>query len=304
MQPFASGAAFVDRSGAVVAADGAFLSRLGLPGDDPTGALRARAETMPALRALLSGEGPAVIGVEGADGERLDLERIPSGAGVLLLLRPAQADEWLEHAMRSHGLGRLAGGVVHDIKNPLNAMALQVAILGEKLSSSPDAGATAAGHLGALRDQIGRVNEILRRFLDVADPTAPLGYTDVGALLADVASLFTHEARRRRVALTVEAQPGLVRTACEPGRVGRLVLGLFARALAETPEEGRLVARAEARDGRAALTIEHGAGDRDPALGYYSEVAAAAAKALGGAFLQERRDTVERLSLTLPRNDP
>jgi signal transduction histidine kinase len=183
-------------------------------------------------------------------------------------------------------------------------MALQVAILGEKLSSSPDSSAAAVGHLGALRDQIGRVNEILRRFLDVADPGAPLGYTDVGALLADVVSLFTHEARRRRIVVSVEAQPGAVRTSCEPGRVGRLVLGLYARALAETPEEGRLVARADARDGRAVLTIEHGAGDRDPALGYYTEVAAAAAKALGGAFGQERRDAVERLSLTLPRNDP
>jgi signal transduction histidine kinase len=304
MQPFASGAAFVDRSGAVVAADAGFLSRLGLPGDDPTGALRARAETVPALRALLLGEGPPAVRIEGADGTDVEVERVPSGSGVLLLLRPAQADEWLEHAMRSHGLGRLAGGVVHDIKNPLNAMALQVAILGEKLSASHDAGSAVAGHLGALRDQIGRVNEILRRFLDVADPGAPLGYTDVGGLLADAASLFTHEARRRRIALSVEAQPGVVRTSCEPGRVGRLVLGLFARALAETPEEGRLVARAEARDGRAVLTIEHGAGDRDPALGYYTEVAAAAAKALGGAFVQERRDAAEQLSLTLPRNVP
>jgi hypothetical protein len=51
------------------------------------------------------------------------------------------------------------------------------------------------------------------------------------------------------------------------------------------------------------VTIEHSATDPDPELRYYSDVAAAAAEALGGAFSQERDGAVERLSLRLPRND-
>jgi signal transduction histidine kinase len=303
MHLLASGAAFIDRSGAVVAADSGFLAGLGLRPEDPTGTLRARAEAVPELRALLAGEGPDVVRVTGADGATVELERVPGGAGVLLVARSGDAVEWLEHSMRSHGLGRLAGGVAHDIKNPLNAMALQLALLGEKLSSSEDASAAAASHLGHLRDQIGRVNEIVRRLVDVAEPSAPLGYTDVGALLVDLGSLFAHEARRRRIELAVEAQPGTVGTSCDPARVGRIVLGVFARALAETPDGGRLAARAEARGPVAAIAVEHVAGASDPELRYYSEVAAAAAKALGGEFAQERRDGVERLSLALPRNE-
>jgi signal transduction histidine kinase len=258
---------------------------------------------MPELRALLAGEGPPVVRVPGADGTPVELERVPGGTGVLLVARSGVAIEWLEHAMRSHGLGRLAGGVAHDIKNPLNAMALQLALLGEKLSASEDASAAAASHLGHLRDQIARVNEIVRRLVDVAEPSAPLGYTDVGALLGDVGSLFAHEARRRRLDLAVEAQPGTVRTDCDPARVGRLVLGVFARALAETPDGGRLAARAEARGAVAAVTIEHVPGESEPELRYYSEVAAAAAKALGGDFSHGRQDGVERLALALPRNE-
>ncbi len=297
----ASGAAFVDRSGAILAADAGFLARLGLSPDDPSGGLRARAEQSPELRAFLAGDGGATARVPGADGHAVQLERVPSGSGALLVARPATGDEVLEHAMRSQGLGRLASGVAHDIKNPLNAMSLQLALLGEKLSGSADAATAAAGHLGALRDQIGRVNEVLRRFLDVADPAAPYGYTDVGALLADVATLFGHEGRRRRIALAVEAPPGVVRTTCDPGRVGRLVLGLYARALAETPDGGRVAARAEARGPAATVLIEHVAGDPDGDLGYYTEVAAASAKALGGEFAHERRDGVQRFSLALPR---
>ncbi len=300
MHLFSTGAAFIDRSGAVVAADPGFVAGLGLRPDDPTGTLRARAEASPELRALLAGDGPATARVPGVDGERAELERIPSGTGALLLLRAERAGEWLEQAMRSNGLGRLVSGVAHDIKNPLNAMSLQVALLGEKLAASAEASATASTHLGAVRDQITRVNEVLRRFVDVVEPGAPLGYTDLGALLADLGTLFAHESRRRRIALSIDAQPGAVRTPCDPVRIGRLVLGLFARALGETPDGGRVSARAEVRNALVAVAIEHTDGDPDPELGYYDDVAVASAGALGGRFAQERGNGVARLSLVLP----
>jgi signal transduction histidine kinase len=301
MYLFAAGAAFVDPSGAVVAADPGFLDCLGLPRDDPSGSLRARAADVPALRALLAGEGDGVARVDGLEGVSLELERIPSGPGALLVLRTPRASEWLEQAMRAVGLARLASGVAHDIKNPLNAMSLQVALLGEKLAPSAEASAAAASHLRAVRDQIARVNEVLRRFLDVADPGAPLGYTDLGALLADIGSLFGHEGRRRRMTLSIDAQPGSIRSPSDPARVGRLLLGLFARALGETPDGGRLAARAEASVRGAVVAIEHTPGDPDPDLRYYSDVARAAARALGGEFTQERRSDGVRLSLVLPR---
>jgi signal transduction histidine kinase len=303
MHTFTSGAAFIDRSGAILAADPGFVVQLGLPSDDPSGALRARAETSPELRALLAAEGRTVAQIPGPRGEPVEVERVPAGVGALLVTRSPQSAEWLEHAIRSQGLTRLAAGLAHDIKNPLNAMALQLALLTDKLSTAGDATAASASHLGALREQIGRVNEVVRRFLDVTDPSAPLGYTDLGALLADTAGLFAHDARRRRIDLQVDAPRGTVRTPCEPGRVGRLVLGLVSRAMTETPEGGRLSVRAEAQGGQAVVRLEHGVGDPDPENGYYTEVIAAAAKALGGELSAIRADATLTLTLRLPRND-
>jgi signal transduction histidine kinase len=304
MHPFARGAAFVDRTGAVVAADPGFVSHLGLaPGAELTGAMRERAESAPELRALLAGEGPDLARFPGVDGELVELQRVPSGEGSLLLTRGPHDFERLEHAMRSQGLTRLAAGVAHDIKNPLNAMALQLALLTDKLSSAGDAGAASATHLAALRDQIVRVNEVVRRFLDVTDPSAPLGYTDVGALAADTASLFAHDARRRRIELHVDAAPGAARTRCDPGRVSRLVLGLVSRSLVETPEGGRMSVRVELDGASLRVTIEHTSGEPDPELGYYTEVAALAAVALGGALNVVHDGALERLTLRLPRND-
>ncbi len=303
MHPFASGAAFVDRTGKVLAADEGFVSQLGLDAVDVSGALRARAEQSPALRALLAGEGAGLARVTGPEGD-VDLERVDGGGqGTLFLVRPTRGDEHLEHAMRSQGLTRLAAGVAHDIKNPLNAMALQIALLTDKLASAGDAGATSSSHLAALRDQIGRVNEVVRRFLDVTDPSAPLGYTDVAALVTDTASLFGHDARRRRIELTCDMAPGAVRTRCDPGRVSRLVVGMMYRALVETPERGKVSIRVGGDGPDVRVAIEHTAADPDPELGYYFEVAVAAAEALGGEFSQARDGAVERLSLRLPRNE-
>lgn len=298
-----TGAAFVDPSGTVLAADPGFLSGLGLQGDDPTGALRSWAETSPAFRSLLAGEGPAVARLERSDGARIEVERVAGAAGVLLLVRPPEWQECLEHVARSEGLTRLAAGLVHDIKNPLNAMSLQLALLADKLSASPEAAGASSAHLGALRDQVARVNEVLRRFLDVTDPSAPLGFTDVGALAADVASLFAHDARRRRVALTVEAHAGAVRTAADPARVGRLLLGMVARALAATREGGRLAVRAVAEAEWAVVRLGQGAGDPGPETGYDIEVASATARALGGDLEVLHEGGERRTVLRLPRND-
>src|SRR6266545_4252045 len=104
---------------------------------------------------------------------------------------PLIGDDGAEHALRSQVMGRVVAGVAHDIKNPLNAMSLQLALLADKLEGTAGA-REAEGHLAALRDQIGRVNEVLRRLVDVTDPAAPLGYLDLGVLLDDVTSLFAY----------------------------------------------------------------------------------------------------------------
>jgi signal transduction histidine kinase len=300
MLTYASGAAYLDRIGAVVVADPGFLAALTLPADDPTAALRARAEANPALRALLAGEGPDLVQVDLGEGA-LELHRVAGTDGALLLVRNARLQECLEHGERSAALSRVIAGVAHDIKNPLNAMALQLAILSEKLSGEEGPAAVTGPHLGALREQIGRVNEVVRRFLDVTDPGAPLGYIELGALVADVAGLFAHEARRRRVQLVAETARGAARAAGDPARVGRLLLVLMAGAVGAPPDGGRVEAVVETDDGRAILRLSHAVGDGGRESGYDREVVAAAAAALGAALTEQREEGVQHLVLRLPR---
>ncbi len=300
MPTYASGAAYLDRTGLVVVADAGFLAALTLPAQDPTGALRARAEEHPALRALLQGEGPDLVQLDLGEGA-LELRRVSAAQGALLVVRTARLQESLENAERSTALSRVIAGVAHDIKNPLNAMALQLAILSEKLSGDDERGPATGPHLGALREQVGRVNEVLRRFLDVTDPGAPHGYNELGAQVADAAGLLAHEARRRRVQLVAEAPRGVARAAGDPARVGRLVLVLLAGAMSTTPDGGRVEAGVGTDDGRAILRLSHAVGDGERESGYDTEVVAAAAVALGAELTERREEAVQHLVLRLRR---
>jgi hypothetical protein len=139
----------------------------------------------------------------------------------------------------------------------------------------------------------------VRRLADVTDPAGGTG-CDLGALATDVASLFGHEARRRRVAVTCEAAPGAVQARGDPARTARLLLGLVWRGLSQPGEGDRMLVRAAHEGGEALLVVEHGR-ETDPALGWMLGVAEAAAREMGGRFSSVRSESTERLELRLRR---
>lgn len=299
MATYASGAAYIDSQGGLSAADPGFLDALGLPKEGAAAVLRDRAALEPGLQALLRGEGPKVarFSSPAAEGGEVEVVRCPGTGGALLIARTARLQERLEHGLRSLALSRLVAGVVHDIKNPLNAMSLQIAILGEKLGEASQA---ASPHLSALREQVGRVNEVLRRFLDVTDPSAPLGYAELGSLLRDLAALLSHEARRRQVGLSLDVPRAGVRTPCDPALASRLLLVLLSIALSTTPSAGRLEISLREEEGRAVLRVVHDRSDGGEGAAEDLEVWNAAVRGLGGEAIRAEEGGVSRLSLRLP----
>ncbi len=299
------GSAFLDRSRRVLAADAGFRMLLGLPAGDATDALRQRVRADPALAALLAGEGPESVRLAASAGApACDLTRVESDAGLLLRASapgPELDAPVVEYAMQGIALKSLAASVAHEVKNPLNAMVLQLALLGDKIGTANEALASVcAGNLGSLKNQIHRINEVVQRYYEVADP-APSGGFDAGTLLADAANLFCHEARRRRVALICEAAPGAVRAAGDPGRTARLLLGLLWCAVTSTPEGGRLTVRAAATAPGAVLALEHTCGILDPSTGWVREVVSAAASEMGGWLEESSEGDTVRVALVLPK---
>jgi two-component system sensor histidine kinase HydH len=93
-------------------------------------------------------------------------------------------------------IGRLTAGLSHEIKNPLNAAALQLAVLERRIQRLPaDARPTLEGPLQLVRDEVARLNHILEEFLQFARPRElSLRAVDVPALLGRVADLLEPQA--------------------------------------------------------------------------------------------------------------
>jgi len=298
------GLAFLDGSGTLRAADESFRALVGLPPCGAAAALGARSSVEPRLGEFLSGRGPSTLRLEGAGGAPgCELLRLACDEGVFVRARGLSPDGWArdEHAIQALALARLASGIAHEARNSLNAMALQVALLGEKVAAAGEAVAAACtANLASMHGQIGRINDLVRRFVEVADPV-PARSFDAGMLLASAASLFGPEARRRRIALSWEAPAAAVRAEGPPCRAARLVLGMLWEAVSGTPEGGQLAARASSSSAGAALVVEHSRGPAEALRSWIGEVIAGAAAELGGRLDRSTEGDIERVALVLPR---
>jgi signal transduction histidine kinase len=147
---------------------------------------------------------------------RLDLVRDQSSldeqrGGALLTLRDAEPvnrlENELEVARRLSAVGRLTRGVAHEVKNPLNAMAIHLDLLREK------AGAHANGlqpHIAIMRREIERLDRVVRTFLDFTKPVeVDMALVDLTLLVESVEQLAAASASAQHIRIVVQApHPG------------------------------------------------------------------------------------------------
>ncbi len=173
----------LDSGGLILFCNGEAQARLGLP----SGGLADGKQ----IRALLGHNHPLIpiidsaystgnevhdIAVELGDGPALtrllvsifSLGQGPEPAGVLLIARDLAPVQELEHVFDYSGrlarLGGLISGVAHQIRNPLNAMSLEL----ELLSLDAQSGKPVEERIRSVRDEIARLDQVvdaLMRFM-------------------------------------------------------------------------------------------------------------------------------------------
>jgi two-component system sensor histidine kinase HydH len=170
------------------------------------------------------------------------------------LARRAQMTEKLA------AVGTMTAGLSHEIRNPLNAAALQLSVLERRLRKLPD------GQQGPLleplllvRDEIRRLDHILEDFLQFARPREfrPAA-VDVRALVRRVVDLLSGQAEARKVALeTAPLEQTLPPVAGEEERLRQVLLNLCLNALEATPAGGRVtVSAGHDEAGHVWLTVD------------------------------------------------
>ncbi|WIG97739.1 ATP-binding protein [Myxococcus sp. SDU36] len=169
------------------------------------------------------------------------------------LARRAQVTEKLA------AVGTMTAGLSHEIRNPLNAAALQLSVLERRLRRLPDGQqAPLLEPLLLVRDEIRRLDHVLEDFLQFARPREfrPAA-VDVNELLRRVVDLLSGQAASRKVSLELTPREAPVPSvAGEEERLRQVLINLCLNALEATPAGGRVTLSAGHEGGRVWLTVD------------------------------------------------
>jgi signal transduction histidine kinase len=183
--------------------------------------------------------------------------------GYVMLIRDltstrAEAEETLE-SERLNSLTLLAAGVAHEIGNPLNSLDIHLQLLGRKLRKLPpgDRGPLEE-HLATAREEIQRLDSILKQFLHAVRPTAPhRERQDLHTLLNDTLKLLEPELAARKIAVELDLAESMPPAMVDPGQFQQVFYNLIRNGYqAISCKDGRITIRTRTNDFETIISIE------------------------------------------------
>ena len=171
----------------------------------------------------------------------------------------ARLEDQIDITAKLAALGRLTSGMAHEVKNPLNAMVLQLELLKAKLAEQ---GETVKPQLDILGEEIRRLDRVVKTFLDFTRPLELRpAETDLESLVRDVFTLAEPQANANGVRMRFEPNGALPRLVLDRDLMKQALLNLILNGCQAMPSGGDLTVTPRALPGRVELEIsDQGAG--------------------------------------------
>jgi signal transduction histidine kinase len=151
-------------------------------------------------------------------------------------------EEQLNQAERLAALGEMVAGVSHEVKNPLGIIQSTAELLG----GMPDANENQKRLSGVIKEESGRLNSIVTKFLDFARPQVPfLQECHLEKILEKNLTFLQPELDKRNIQVNdhVNGKPLLLRADQE--LLYRALLNIFLNAIQATPDGGSITIKVE-----------------------------------------------------------
>ncbi|MCW5983280.1 MAG: hypothetical protein KIT09_34635 [Bryobacteraceae bacterium] len=182
--------------------------------------------------------------------------------GTLITLRDVESRRQLRSQLdvssRLAAISRITGGVAHEIKNPLNAMALHLEILKAKLSEP----GLVDSELSVIEREIARLDRVVKTFLDFTRPyELRIDTVDLVNLMGEILALVEPEAARARVETKLRhwGPPALIRADHDLLKQG--ILNVVVNAIEAMPDGGELaISVAREQDDHLLTISDQGSG--------------------------------------------
>ncbi|MFB3776547.1 MAG: PAS domain-containing sensor histidine kinase [Bryobacteraceae bacterium] len=162
--------------------------------------------------------------------------------GTLVSLRDAESRREigtrLDLSTRLAAISRLTGGAAHEIKNPLNSIALHVEVLRAQIG---DQVPEASREIDVISSEITRLDRVVKTFLDFTRPVdLQLAPVDAVELVRELATLVTPEAAKQGVHLALDCDSGPVTLEADRDMLKQAVLNVVMNAVESMKTGGRL----------------------------------------------------------------
>jgi signal transduction histidine kinase len=197
-----------------------------------------------------------------ARGDHYLLLAYPNAQGVVITLRNSdslkQLTSLLDESHRMITWGQVALGVAHEIKNPLQAMNLNLELAREKILR--DAGTVdmtgPLRNLGVVGQQIHRLDEVVNAFLRFARMThAQREPLHLNSIVSEVVGLVSSEADRQGTEIRFSPKPGLPTPYGDRSMLYQVFLNLVQNAVHAGPHKGPIDVRIEEAGNRGLVIV-------------------------------------------------
>ena len=170
------------------------------------------------------------------------------GYVVHLLRKNRRLEESKLAAERNAYKGLLASGLAHEIRNPLNAMNMNLQMLEEELQAVPGLDAAEPLELlGSTKNEIRRLESLVTNFLLYARPSPPkLEPHDVGQVLRDITTFLQADFRGHGVTLRLDVDPLLPAVDFDENKIRQALMNILVNARQVVGDGGTVTLRSRA----------------------------------------------------------
>jgi len=168
------------------------------------------------------------------------------------------ADQSSERFRRQYTeIASLAGGLAHEIRNPLSTIRMNLQLLGEDLQLGDDPRhQRIARKLDTIGRECGRLDELLSAFLQFARAGEPdLQERDLSTLVAEFVDFFQAEAKGHQIEISPHLSASLPPVKVDATLLRIALMNLARNAEQAMPQGGQLEIQTFARDGRVILEV-------------------------------------------------